>query len=208
MDHYYSRFESPSLYSSSPPSLPTPPIPTPTPKCQTLDPESWTGKIVNLVMSACTLSVLVFVFLTIFFFTYVRTVERDIFRNEVGRVIDNVKESRDAANQYLGIPSRAPKTINVKVYPDDVKKWEQKNHDTLMSSITLCAIVFGALILLTGVMYYFFCIDLMHIWGRALLYLVFIGLVEYMFLALVTSQFMTVSAVETKQKLLVKLSQV
>lgn len=169
------------------------------------------------IISAITLGTLVFFFLTTFFFVYVSDVENEIFRDEVSAILDEVQRVSDTVDKTFnkeGKRVRLPIPTNeLRSNPEDVKNWKQRNDEVRSSAIQLCLLVLGGLLLCTAISAYFLPegqrLELLgKVWLRALLYLTFIGTLEWLFLNIVTSQFKTVAIVKLKQKLMMRVQEV
>lgn len=178
------------------------------------EPKSGVAKLLESILSAVTLSVLVFLFLSIFFVTYVNKVENQIFRDEVDQVLTEFERVADKVETNL--PYHTPQPILVsstQVSDEEMKAWSQRNTNTMIDAFKLVAIVFGSMIFFNVVIKFAFpqyisWMSLFDISIRALVYLTFIGFVEFLFLRLVSSQYRTISTLEVKQKVLKKCSDV
>ena len=179
--------------------------------------DMWKVKLNIGIISAITLGTLVFFFLTTFFFVYVSEVENEIFRDEVNTMLDEVQRVSDTVNANLNIDSKRPRrtisTNEMRSNPDDVQRWKKRNDEVKANAIQLCLFVLGGLVVCTAISAYFLPEGqrfklLGTVWLRALLYLTFIGTLEWLFLSIVTSQFKTVAIVQLKQKVMKKVSEV
>lgn len=161
---------------------------------------SSTSLIWKHVGSAVVLSTLVFIFLTVFFYTYVKTVENDVFKIEVNEVF-NIFFKSNYSKTFFQKDEKNDQQSN----ENEIKKWEERNNNLIKDSIYLAMYVFFACLLICGFLWWWKGISLDEIWLTSLIYLIFIGLTEFLFLTLITREYRTISAVEIKNKVLSKL---
>lgn len=167
----------------------------------------WTTGIIG----AITLGVLVFFFLTTFFFLYVSRVEKSIFENEVTSVLDELQQVSDSAHSMSSLPAQTIRPDQLVVDGDAIQKWREGNESVKRRATTLCLYVLAGLVVVTLVAAYLLPAGqrlsiLGGVWLRALVYLTFIGLIEWLFLTIVTSQFKIISVVQIKQDLMKKVA--
>lgn len=146
--------------------------------------------------SAVVLSVLVFTFLAVFFYTYVTRVEQEVFDASLVNVFDRLDVDPNVTRVVLDtIPTDQPLDEGATL------GWQRRNKvietDTWVT-VSLCLLTaflfsFGMSLFLPSMIVW------KQVWLRALFFLVFIALTEWMFLNLVTRAYETVSAVEVKR---------
>lgn len=180
----------------------------------TVNQHSTVAKMLQAFMSAITLSVLVFLFLSIFFVTYVSKVENEIFRDEVNQVLNEFQ--RVTENVESNVPYHTPQPLAVselQVSDEEMSAWSDRNSKIIIESFKLVAIVFGSMVVLNVIIklafpQYISWMTVFSIVTRALVYLCFIGAAEFLFLRVVSSKYRTISTVEVKQKVFKKCAQV
>lgn len=144
---------------------------------------------------------LIFSFLTIFYFLYVISIEREQFKSGINYVIDSI---------FDDIRSNLPfhKTIlsNIKLNTElDTTKYPliDKNNNNIftMAMEILIAWFFAVMLLLLILFLLGIKIDLKGILMRNMLILLIIGVTEYLFLVLVGSKYRIIDANRIKYKI-------
>lgn len=172
------------------------------------------AKVLEAFMSAITLSVFVFLFLSIFFVTYVSKVENQIFRDEVNQVLNEFQRVTDKVESNIPYHTASPVSVSeIQVSDDEMNAWSDRNQKIIIESFKLVGIVFGSMIVLNVLIklafpQYISWMTVLRIVARAFLYLCFIGAAEFLFLRVVSSQYRTISTVEVKQKVFKKCADV
>jgi hypothetical protein len=163
--------------------------------------------------------IMIFTFLTVFFFLYVVKVEKDEFSEQLSIIIDNImsKQKGDPVS-YINIPTSAiPKNeleIAVMGYMD-VNKRKQSVSDAaadkvvndqnalIQSKATKALLyVWGVIILIITTLYIFkVCTSIVHIVQESLLVVAVVAFTEYTFLTFIASKYISASPNKVKREI-------
>ena len=157
--------------------------------------------------------VLIFIFLTIFFFTYVNKIEKDSFKLQMDILVDDMFKNLDGTNivpeankqDVLNILNKTldkQKTKVIEESKDSDDKINNSNKQITNNAFILVGVVCGVLsvtILITYLIGY--CIPV-HIHLRdAILSVFFVAMIELIFLSLVTKNYISIYPNSIKYKI-------
>ena len=157
--------------------------------------------------------VLIFIFLTIFFFTYVNKIEKDSFKLQMDILVDDMFKDLDGTNivpeankqDVLNILNKTldkQKTKVIEESKDSDDKINNSNKQITNNAFILVGVVCGVLsvtILITYLIGY--CIPV-HIHLRdAILSVFFVAMIELIFLSLVTKNYISIYPNSIKYKI-------
>lgn len=157
--------------------------------------------------------IFIFIFLTIFFFTYVTSVEKETFKSQMDLLVDNIISDEDLKSI---IPTDSPETesifingtleyvknkANNQVATDNEQI--KNTNDRLEQKATkwLIAIVGILVVIILSIYVMGFCVPF-HIHGKNALYSVFfVALTELAFLLLITKNYWSVNPDDVRVKI-------
>ena len=161
---------------------------------------------INKVYAIFLQIILTFCFLTVFFFTYVNTVERETFASQVNLVIDDLFTDINVApfiNSFGKNKDLALAVINGSL--DVAKKKAEEssvvdnalinsnNKKILIRSIIILSVILGILSIITIILYFYnICIPLHIHLKNGLIAIFFVAMVEIIFLLVITKRFKSV----------------
>ena len=149
-------------------------------------------------------TIYVMVFICIFFFTYVTTVENDMVGNEINRVTKEILNDVDVLLYTAGSNCEAKQMLSTLLTPPDLTDADndtvQKNNAVRNTAITFTLLIGLFLI------YLLFCLNSLykkntnyHILLENLGLVTAVGLIEFSFLKLVVSQFVAIDTNNIKK---------
>lgn len=160
--------------------------------------------------------VLVFVFLTIFFFIYVVNVEKAEFEEEMNYIVDNILTEK-IEKELLGPIESLPRTQIVSLVAgiidgveyqasmdtkSGVKIVEKQNVSVRTSAFKTLGIVLGVLIIITIIALVMgYCISIRHYTIEALWVVFFVAITEFAFLQIVAKNYKTADPNKVKRVL-------
>ena len=155
-------------------------------------------------------SCIVFVFLTIFFYTYVASIEREEFGNQLDQIVDDLfNQYRDDITPLFPKDEAKKEIIKTAIYgfidhkEYDIEKTttsqnnqiDQTNQQILKNSIYLVLGYISLCIILLLCLYYFgFDINIKSNIKEGIFILIFIFLVEFIFLNLIAKHYISGNA--------------
>lgn len=137
--------------------------------------------------------IMVYAFLTIFFFTYVKTVEEQIIKDQVTFLMD------DLSNNLQLLPSNAQDIFKTKInekmnidmedmYDLDATV-EENNNAIMMQSMYILAGALGAAIVFISLMYYFYGTDVKELIISSSIVIAAVAVVEFSFLTFLVKNY-------------------
>jgi hypothetical protein len=156
---------------------------------------------------------IVFIFLTIFFYEYVVSTERDEFINQVSMIVDSV----DMPSNMFPVDPDKKKALKVLLYgiiddnedilnkstQETIKNIDENNAVILKNSVlTVLVVLIFAVILLIIFALFGYCVPVSKFLKEGFFILLFIFLTEYMFLNVITKNYISTSSVRVKREVL------
>ena len=155
---------------------------------------------------------IVFAFLTFFFFTYVANVEKEEFKKQVDMVVDVIfKRYADKFKPILshklsksvvyGILDSTQEDF-IKSSIEQTVELTNKNNEIISTSIkTVGFFILGSVILISLLYAYGYCIPVKYITKEAIFILIFIFLVEFIFINLIAKNYISANPNYVKNKI-------
>jgi hypothetical protein len=153
---------------------------------------------------------LIFIFLTIFFFTYVTHVEQTEFKNQLNLITDDIMG--DVNNNLLKIintqkhidPNQANIILNgiidvmeeetTTAYKDSIDSITIENNIIKKKSFYYLYLVIGILIVIISIIMMFnYCIKLKYDIKEGIIIVFFVGITEFLFLTFITTKYISAS---------------
>lgn len=163
-------------------------------KCLFISP--WLNETTKIVMQIF----FVVTFLSLFFFLYVVKVEKDVFDKQIGFVVDNLYDDFDKSVTLI-IPPSEQKVYkeylknyitHIQISQDDYQDIRDNNQEIVDSTkkivITFAFLLFAAVFAIVVLR---FCTDLTHHFFENIIVLGGIALTEYLFLNLITKNYIS-----------------
>lgn len=161
---------------------------------------------INKIYSVFLQVILTFCFLSIFFFTYVNTVERESFSNQVNLVIDDLftdidinsflksfGKNKDIAKDFILGSLYIQKTEYDKESIKENELIKISNNKILKKTIIILIIVFSVLLIITIILYFYkICIPIHIHLKNSLIAIFFIAIIELIFLLVITKYYQSV----------------
>lgn len=163
--------------------------------------------------------VMIFTFLTLFFFVYVVKVEKDEFSNQLNIIVDTImtKQAGDPPSYISNITGVISKenleTVvlgtleqsrrNQDIIDKAVDKLVSDQNEAVKNSSTKALLyVWGFLLLVILLLYIFgVCISLVQTIKETIVVVMFVALTEFIFLQAITSRYISASPNEVKRKI-------
>jgi len=155
-------------------------------------------------------SCIVFVFLTIFFYTYVTSIEHEEFENQLNQIVDDLfNQYRDDISNLFPKDETKKEIVKTTIYgfidhkEYDIEKTtksenneiDQTNQQIIKKSIYLVLVYISFSIILLLCLYYFgFDINIKSSIKEGIFILIFIFLVEFTFLNLIAKHYISGNA--------------
>ena len=155
-------------------------------------------------------SCIVFVFLTIFFYTYVSTIEREEFENQLNKIVDDIfNEYRDSIVNSFPKDENKKEMLKTVIYgfidhkEYDIEKTsklennhiDKSNQKIVKDSIYLVLFYIGGCIILLISLYYLgYTIDIKNSLKEGIFILIFIFIVEFSFLNIIAKNYISGNA--------------
>jgi len=155
-------------------------------------------------------SCIVFIFLTIFFYTYVASIEREEFENQLHKIVDDIfNEYRDNITNSFPEDENKKEVSKTAIYgfidykEYDIKKKSKSQNDNIdksnkviiINSIYLILFYIGCCILSLIILYYSgYTIDIKNSLKEGIFILIFIFIVEFTFLNLIAKNYISGNA--------------
>lgn len=171
------------------------------------------NKIINRIFYIFLQVLIIFIFLTIFFFTYVNDTEKDAFKTQINILVDDLaldmdikplvpKENKDIVTILLsGVLDFSKKNSRKSTEKEDANIKKQNNKIMKKAFIWLFVFI-GIMVLIYGALRLSGQCIMFHSHIReALLIVVFIALTEFVFLNMITKQYWSIDISDVRQKL-------
>lgn len=173
--------------------------------------QSHTG---DIVVSALVQSCLVFLFLTVFFFTYVHLVEQDVFKKQVERIVTELMQDfeLDAFVQDLPVDQIALFNITTfgflehtqiqirKKFIEINQQIEAVNAKVVQEATSTVLLYTGVIVLMLAALAWFFDIKVTKaLMIQAVILLAVVAVTEYLFLNYVTKKYVNIESAFVKK---------
>lgn len=175
--------------------------------CKSEDP------IVNKIFYILLQVLFIFIFLTVFFFTYVYSTEKAAFKNQINIVVDDLsldmnvrplvpKGQEDVATVLISGALDLAKKDAIKSTEKDDEQIKEQNNQIIKKAFTWVGISSGVLLVIAILLYLSGrCLPFhIHI-KEALIVVFFVALTELSFLLLITREYWSVDPSEIRQTL-------
>ena len=172
------------------------------------------GLLFNKVFVITTQIVLIFIFLTVFFFTYVNVIEKQAFQTQMNLVVDSIFQDDINISDYAPNGDKDLATViidgslelakknaikNLQSDDDDINK---QNKQIENNAFMIVGIVSGSFIVFAIVMYFLKkTISFKIHFTEAIIGLIFIGLTELFFLNIITKKYYSVDTNQIKYRI-------
>jgi hypothetical protein len=136
--------------------------------------------------------VLTATFIAIFFFTYVSSVEADIIKTQIDKVITDFVSSTNIVltpDQKSQVGKIITSGLTVPDMSDDDNKAAKTNSDLVNQSMIIFGCLVGGGLLIVLGMWYYYKLDILEILKYSLIMLAVIALTELLFVTLVTKNY-------------------
>ena len=158
----------------------------------------WLDESLKIIMQVF----LVVTFLSLFFFLYVTTAEEEIFVNQINFVVDSMYQDFQS-NMSKIVPPQGQSYLKQEIL-DIVNTYQPDNdtyasikaqNQTVINQTKQIVLLVGIILfsLIVSLMMLRFCTDLTHQFFENVLVLFFLGMTEFLFLNLVTRNFLAVN---------------
>lgn len=162
--------------------------------------------------------VMIFTFLTVFFFLYVVKVEREEFTKQIELIVDGIMTTQKGdPSSYISGPIPIPKEELEAVILgvlDETKRNQAvsdspadgvidgKNNNIEKKASIALMYVWGVLLLVILMFYIFgICTSMRHILIETIIVVVFVGIVEFVFLRVIAAKYISASPNQVRREL-------